>query len=241
MTETLTSRDDHSEHVSYEDKPIRIFPIKEISLDKIRPHEAVNEPDLRSFCRSFREKGLFYKPILIDRESGTILDGTHRWAGLKDLGANKAPVIPFRYREDDEIEVHTWFPFCELSLSDVLDILNEYDISLEQIEHNQFISGPVSDPIVYTTDSAYRINQEPIPLFHLLEEAIDFQYTDQRSHLHQFVEQGAVGFLRKAPTKQTVVEITQNNENVPPKYTCHRFPYKYPHIMARYEDLVPNG
>ena len=241
MTETVTSRDDHSEHVSYEDKPIRIFPIEEVFLDKIRPHEEVNEPDLRSFCRSFREKGLFYKPILIDRESGTILDGTHRWAGLKDLGAEKAPVIPFRYQDNDEIEVLTWFPFCEQPLDEILSLFDHHDISYEAIEHDQFQTQPVSEPIVYTADSAYQILHDPIPLFHLLEEAIDFQYTDHRKNLNQFVDNGAVGFLRNPPTKETVVEVTRNNKSVPPKYTCHRFPYKYPHIMARYQDLVPNG
>lgn len=238
MSDILTSRSYHSEHASFEDKPLRLFPIRWKLLDEITPHEEVNQPDLDSFCRSFRKKGLFYKPILIDKESGTILDGTHRWAGLRELGTTKAPVIPFDYLGDDEIVVDTWYPFTSVTVNVIRDFLDEIDVS--HCETNaDYSQTPLKHPVLISNGIKIEIQENPVKLFHQLEETFDFQYTDNPKNLCDLIPDGGCGFLRKAPDKETVVNIAQSGKHVPPKYTCHRFPYKYPHIMARYEELVP--
>lgn len=227
-----------SEFVKFEEKPLRIFPISREPLSEIQPHESVNEPDLNSFCESFREKGLFYKPILIDGESGTILDGTHRWAGLKKLGATHAPVIKFNYQDDAEIEVGTWFPIASESIDVISECLtdNGYDVSPTSFE----LSSRLPDNVVLvSSDQHYKVSGDPIEMFRVLEEEFDFQYTQDLEQVEDVVNRGHVGLLRPPPSKQDVVRIAKEEGSVPPKYTCHRFPYKYPHIMVSYSELIP--
>lgn len=233
------SQSEGSEHMLYEDKPLRIFPVDRISLDEIRPHEAVNQPDLEAFCRSLREKRYFYKPILIDRESGTILDGTHRWAGLREMDATHAPVIQFNYRNNDEIEVKTWYPFTSEPVKTILDFLGNSGYSYQSRE-NFDVSEDMDGTIIMAEDGqTFSIDGNPIPLFHDLEQEFNFKYTQNVTQLQSFVEEGHSGFLRKPPSKEDVVDIAREGNAVPPKYTCHIFPFKYPHIMTTIEELVP--
>lgn len=238
MTVRSSTQQTGSEHVEYEEKPLRILPVDWDSLDRIRPHESVNEPDLRAFCSSLRDKGWFYKPILIDGDSGVILDGTHRWAGLREMGATEAPVIPFRYRDDDEITVSTWYPFTDRPVSELLQVLDDLDCTRERQSPRS--PDDYSDDVVVmmSADDHYLIDANAVDLFHSLEESLDFQYTKNRHQLARRAENGNIGFLRPAPDKEEVVRIALDGESVPPKYTCHEFPYKYPHIMVPTKDLV---
>jgi hypothetical protein len=229
-----------SEYVEYEDKPVRIFPIDREPLEAITPHESVNEPDLEAFCDSFRRKKVFYKPILIDGESGTILDGTHRWAGLKSLGATHAPVIKFRYLANDEITVETWYPVSDRAPEQLIDYLEGQGYGVSSIDSYDFRKRSSEQVVMGAGERRWSIEGSAVSMFHDLESEFDFQYVQGSKQLKQFVDQGHVGFLRNAPNKEDVVSIAQRGEHVPPKYTCHEFPFKYPHIMTTYSELVPD-
>jgi len=50
----------------------------------------------------------YTKPLLVDRETGTILDGHHRYhVGLR-IGLSRLPVIKVDYLSDDGIELDIW-------------------------------------------------------------------------------------------------------------------------------------
>jgi len=237
---TSTSSDTNgTEHVIYEDKPLRIFPVDRVNLDTIQPHESVNDPDLEAFCDSFRDKGIFYKPILVDRESGTILDGTHRWAGLRKLNASHAPVIQFDYFDNDEIEVFTWYPFSDTPLNEFISFLDTRGFSYREVEDKDLTTYENDRTIMAVSNAHYEINEDPMQLFSELEAEFEFEYTQQIEQLQSFLDNDYCVFLRSSPSKEDVVDTAQAGSSVPPKYTCHRFPYKYPHIMIKFEDLVP--
>ena len=62
------------------EKPLKVFPVEMVPLSSLKPHEALVEEELRLFLESLLSLRVFFKPLLIDRESHTILDGHHRWA-----------------------------------------------------------------------------------------------------------------------------------------------------------------
>ncbi|MFB6355013.1 MAG: ParB N-terminal domain-containing protein [bacterium] len=227
-----------SERTLFEQKPLRVHPITWRALDTIRPHESSNPNDLEAFCRSLREMGLFYKPILIDGESGTILDGTHRWAGLREMDATKAPVIEFEYLNNDEITVDTWLPVHSISHEKILSFLDNKDIEYSTINETDGRFS-IEKPVLKTENGEYSIQEDPITLFHDLESNWSFQYVQTEGQLHSHVQRGGCGFLRTPPDKETVVQVARQKDSVPPKYTRHEFPFKYQHIMVQLEELIP--
>ena len=231
-----------AEYSVYEEKPLCVQPIRWRNLNEIRPHEAVHEQALESFCQSLRKKGLFYKPILIDGESGTILDGTHRWAGLKKMGAQTVPTIEFDYLQDEEIKVFTWYPVSSASPRTVLDIVRDLVEEIEALPPEQkFYPPPNGDPILLTKKLNYRLKTNSIEFFKKLGEEINLEFVQDYNQLvkHISEKENVCGFLREAPTRQQVIDIAQSGDCVPAKATRHWLPFKYQHIMVKTEEILP--
>ncbi|MFP4686944.1 MAG: ParB N-terminal domain-containing protein [bacterium] len=231
-----------AEYSVYEEKPLRVQPIRWRKLSEIRPHEAVHKQALESFCNSLRKKGLFYKPILIDGESGTILDGTHRWAGLREMGAKQVPTIEFDYLNDQEIKVFTWYPITDQPARKVLKIVEKLADEIEALPPEQtFYPPPNGDQILLTNDLSYRLKADDIKFFKNLGQELDLEFVQDYNQLVKHIngaKQGC-GFLRQPPSRAQVIEIAQSGESVPAKATRHWLPFKYQHIMVKIEEIVP--
>ncbi len=72
---------------------------------ELLPHEHFSA--VRAFVVMLKivARGAFTTPILIDRHSGTILDGHHRAAASRWLGLAYAPCASVEYLTDDAISV----------------------------------------------------------------------------------------------------------------------------------------
>ena len=68
-------------------------------------------------------KGGFTKPLLVDSQTGSILDGHHRYSVALSLELKRVPVILIDYLEDDEITVDVW-PGCGLQSISKQDVIN---------------------------------------------------------------------------------------------------------------------
>ena len=80
--------------------------IEWIDTTFLKPHEALRERKAGNFLRfARRTKGLRTKPILIDRATGVILDGHHRYWVCRNLGCTKIPCVCVDYLEDASIHV----------------------------------------------------------------------------------------------------------------------------------------
>jgi len=231
-----------AEYSIYEEKPLRVQPIRWRNLDEIRPHEAVHQQALKSFCNSLRKKGLFYKPVLIDGASGTILDGTHRWAGLRELDAKQVPTIEFDYLNDKEIKVFTWYPICNKSAREVLEAVESVVDEIEALPPEQtFYPPPNGDPVLLTKNLNYRLKKDSISLFKELGEKLELEFVQDYNQLVKHIqgEREGCGFLRQPPTRKQVIEIAQEGGCVPAKATRHWLPFKYQHIMVTTEEILP--
>lgn len=64
-----------------------------VPIDSITPRpDNVNQGDLGAILQSVDANG-FYGAICVQRSTGTIIAGKHRWLALKEKGATEAPVI----------------------------------------------------------------------------------------------------------------------------------------------------
>jgi ParB-like chromosome segregation protein Spo0J len=81
--------------------------IELIEIKKLKPHEKTNLAHLEKLKKRVLIDGKIRNPIIIDRNSLTILDGHHRVETVRLLGLNKIPAYLVNYN-DSKIKV---FPF----------------------------------------------------------------------------------------------------------------------------------
>lgn len=70
-----------------------------VDIQKLIAHERINRTRVTILRSQIRACGTVNKPIVVDKNSGVILDGHHRVRALKTLGAVKAPVLYVHYKD----------------------------------------------------------------------------------------------------------------------------------------------
>ena len=80
----------------------------------LRPHEEVKPRNVDTLHEMTLRWSAYTKPLLVDRQTGTILDGHHRHQVGIRIGLSRLPVIKVDYLEAAGIELDVW-PSCELT------------------------------------------------------------------------------------------------------------------------------
>jgi uncharacterized protein (DUF1015 family) len=80
---------------------------KILNINILREHERVDFNRLEELLKEIMSDGMLKKPILVDKNTLTILDGHHRLNVLKKLGLRKIPVVLVDYN-DPHIVVRKW-------------------------------------------------------------------------------------------------------------------------------------
>ena len=79
-----------------------------IQISELLPHEEIKQKNLRKLIDLVKKRGGLYDPILVDRETKTLLDGHHRYNTALHLGLKFIPGIEVDYLEDESIQVESW-------------------------------------------------------------------------------------------------------------------------------------
>ena len=69
-------------------------------LNTLQPHEHTIPSRVEEVLASIVRSGLVYKPVIVDAETHTVIDGHHRLQALRLLGARYAPVVLVDYERD---------------------------------------------------------------------------------------------------------------------------------------------
>ncbi len=72
-----------------------------IPLSKLKNHESVSKERLEVVFNKIKSDGIFNKPVVVEKRELIILDGHHRVAALKKMGAKIIPVYLVDYRNPD--------------------------------------------------------------------------------------------------------------------------------------------
>lgn len=70
-----------------------------VDIQKLVAHERTNHAHLIDVQAQIHACGMVRRPVVVDKDSGVILDGHHRVKALKALGAVKVPVLYVRYKD----------------------------------------------------------------------------------------------------------------------------------------------
>ena len=79
-----------------------------VPLEILRPHEQILPKKVDQLERITHRWNAYTKPLLLDRATGTILDGHHRYNVAKRIGLLCVPCVLIDYLDDDSIELDLW-------------------------------------------------------------------------------------------------------------------------------------
>ena len=68
-----------------------------LRLSDLRAHEEILPGNLARVLGSIVDTGRLYKPIIVDEKTHVIIDGHHRYAALRILGARRVPALLASY------------------------------------------------------------------------------------------------------------------------------------------------
>ena len=124
-----------------------------VALDWLKPHEEIKTRNRDKLLDMTKRWGGFTKPLLVDSETGSILDGHHRHSVAISLELKRVPVILIDYLQDDEITVDIW-PGC----------------GIDNITKEDVISMSLSDNLYPAKTSKHTIANHMPPIHILLDE-----------------------------------------------------------------------
>ena len=102
---------------------MRAVEVQLVPLEVLRPHEQTILKKVNQLERMTIRWNAYTKPLLVDRETGTILDGHHRYEIAKRFDLQCLPCVLVDYILDDSISVILWpgSDQKEISKEDVLE------------------------------------------------------------------------------------------------------------------------
>ncbi len=225
------------------DVPVRRVEPTLIHIDDLLPHEEIVTERLNALLELIKKLNAVDMPIIAAPIEGTekylIVDGHHRWAALKKIGASKVPAIIIDYF-DPAVKVYTWYPGFSGNSQEFLDRLKREGLVIEKCEHT---IDSLSDEILRKNafimlddgKSCYQIKGS-IKEQKKVTEVLDGLNTEGSLILVWYgivrdalidLRKGEIDYVlvRRALTKQEIIEIVRQGEVLPPKSTRHILPY----------------
>ncbi|MAJ18784.1 MAG: hypothetical protein CMA06_02960 [Euryarchaeota archaeon] len=85
-----------------------VMEVELVPLEVLRPHEQIIERKVDQLERMTHRWNAYTKPLLLDRTTGTILDGHHRYHVAQRIDLQCVPCVLINYLEDDSIDLDLW-------------------------------------------------------------------------------------------------------------------------------------
>ncbi len=207
-----------------------------LTLKRIREpksHEQTIDEDLQRLTAALGKDPVLRHPIIIDNETGLVLDGTHRLAALARLGCKLIPCATLDY-QNSSIVVERWFrEISGSSLDHFRERLRSYKcLKATPVEAEDRLENRSSYASIQDTKSCFVLltaDRDASTLarcsFEIEEIArkggLKVAYNDDRS-----VPEGANEFLLSTIrlNKQEIIAASTSGEVFPPKTTRHIIP-----------------
>ena len=76
-----------------------------VRIDRLKSHESVRKSHVKKLKDKVLHDDVFTSAIVVDEQTGVILDGHHRFRVAKELGFRKIPCLCVDYLMDKSIQV----------------------------------------------------------------------------------------------------------------------------------------
>ena len=124
-----------------------------MSLDWLKPHEEIKVKNRDKLLEMTKRWGGYTKPLLVDMNTGAILDGHHRYSVARLLKLTKVPALCVDYLNDDSISLDVW-----------------QSSEVKQITKQMVIDKSLSDEVFPPKTSKHILNDELPPVFYKLSQ-----------------------------------------------------------------------
>jgi len=191
-----------------------------IDILRLRDHEKVDLFRFKELMKELIQDGFQRDPIIVDKESGVVLDGHHRRNILKTLGYSKIASYQVQYMEDDRIRVKTWYPIVVDSKRRLMRMVKNHRIGLTPNTKNN------SKNLLVLKVGTFQLATGRREVMNALLGKIRFQYVSTKNFALHLVEEGraAGAFIFEPVTKEDVLKVALSNDPFPPKTTRHIIP-----------------
>jgi len=224
---------------------IDIAPISELYI-----HEEIVESSLKALMFSLKKSGFQRDPIIVDEESGVILDGMHRYSALKKLGMEYITVAKVNYL-DETIILRRWFrvyksiktnpELLERTISKVIAGKGEIEKKTITLGKGEELEYPDKTSIkIWLKNkeiSEFTVNLEKLSLidrFRVLKNLEKIFMSEIGERTSFLTEQQALKYIKEKKgslvvgipniTKNDVIDIATKGKVFPPKTTRHVIP-----------------
>ena len=118
-----------------------------VAIDWLKPHEKIRPKKVAELQKMTLRWNAYTKPLLVDRRSGSILDGHHRYTVGINLELLRLPAILVDYLQDDSIELDLWpaSKLTKISKRQVIDMSNSNELFPAKTTRHRF--GDTLPPI----------------------------------------------------------------------------------------------
>ncbi|MBN17724.1 MAG: hypothetical protein VYC11_00245 [Candidatus Thermoplasmatota archaeon] len=122
-----------------------------VSIGWLKPHEEVKPKNVDVLHEMTLRWSAYTKPLLVDSQTGTILDGHHRYHVGVRLGLSRLPVIMVDYLDDDGIELDVWpaSGYQSLTKREVIDMALSEEVFPPKTSRHRFSDHlpPIAIPL----------------------------------------------------------------------------------------------
>ncbi len=222
--------------------PVRKVEPVFIEINRLLPHEEIVSKRLEDLMSYIKEINAVDMPIIVAPIPGTdkylIVDGHHRWAALKELGASKAPAIIIDYF-DPSVKLYTWYPSFTGGYKEFARKLKKAGLEYREIDcrsYQEYINMKNIAFVVVSRKGPCLVIYGGIEgqkkVSKILDELasngdIRLIYYGVEEDALKDLDKGEVDYvlLRRIPSKKEVMETVKKGEVFSPKTTRHVLPY----------------
>jgi hypothetical protein len=207
-----------------------------VGMDSLYPHEQTIPGNLRRLQEAMFNLGRLVDPLVIDKKTGVVLDGNHRYLVLRNMEIPNAVVQPVDY-SSEKIGLGTWLPVSKRPIrKEDFEGLGEktesvdFEAGKRAIDSLKAIfmlahgAGEKKECTLVSPGSydVVSMTQKQKDLVSSLSSFPLEYHADDSAALH--LEAGKSVLFRRSYTKKEVVGEAIANRPFPPKSTRHTIP-----------------
>lgn len=218
---------------------------------EVRIHEEVMPTLLRQVVDSITHLRLLKDPVLVDRRSRTVLDGTHRVGALLHLGIPLMPCCLLDY-SDAGVRVHRWYRTFP-DAGPLPDILSQVCVvSVSRSEARRLLSEGEAKVALATKNEVHMVpgTKDPVDSswsasdleFRFRRMGVSASYETERDAFHKLdADEAALVLMYQPMTKEDVVLSAHSERLFAHKSTRHVVPARPLGVNIPLDVLTPRG
>jgi hypothetical protein len=128
--------------------------------EDLKPHEEIIRERYLKILNEIRSDNIIYKPIIVDKDSLSIIDGHHRYYALISIGVKYIPVVLADYNKDI---THIDSPIIKLNVN--------LDKALTLFE--QHVKKGPGEMIFYSADNKITVlRRDPLDTYYFIKDYV---------------------------------------------------------------------